>query len=101
MSSLPMLNDKIIHERPRLLILTHLASTDKRALSFGELLETLQMTSGNLSVQLKTLRDAGYITITKQFKDNKPLTTVAITIDGRKALTRYIDEMQTLISFIK
>ena len=39
--------NKIIHERARLLILTYLASNEKREVSFNELQEKLEFTSGN------------------------------------------------------
>ena len=93
--------DKIIHERSRLLILTHLASNEKREISFNALQEKLGFTSGNLSVQLKKLRQAQYVEIKKTFKDNKPYTTVSITMEGIKALNRYLDEMEGLIKSLR
>ena len=93
--------DKIIHERARLLILTHLASNEKREISFNELQEKLGFTSGNLSVQLKKLRQAEYVEIKKTFKDNKPYTTVSITMEGTMALNRYLDEMEGLIKGLR
>ncbi len=96
----PIATDKVIHERGRLLILTYLASSEKKAVSFSELQEKLGFTSGNLSVQLKTLKKAEYVTVDKQFKDNKPLTTASITPPGRKALSKYLEDMQKLIQMI-
>lgn len=96
-----LLTDKVIHERVRLFIVTLLASSDKKSCSFGEIQKKLDMTSGNLSVQLKTLGEAGYVTITKQFKDNKPLTTVSLTPEGRVALTTYVDEMEAVLLSLK
>jgi len=93
--------DKIIHERARLLILTHLASNEKREISFNELQEKLGFTSGNLSVQLKKLGQAEYVNIKKTFKDNKPYTTVSITVEGTMALNRYLDEMEGLIKALR
>jgi DNA-binding MarR family transcriptional regulator len=55
--------DKIIHERARLLILTYLASNEKKVISFNEILDKLQFSSGNLSVQLRKLQQAGYVAI--------------------------------------
>ncbi len=92
-----LVDDKIIHERARLLILTYLASHDKSAVPFGEMREKLVFTAGNLSVQLKTLEEAGYIRITKEFKDNKPLTQAALTAKGSAALKRYVEQMDGLI----
>ncbi len=93
--------DKIIHERARLLILTYLMSNQKKEISFNELQEQLQFTSGNLSIQLKKLKEAEYVEIHKTFKDNKPYTTILITPQGSKALTAYIDEMEALIQTLK
>ncbi len=93
--------DKIVHERARLRIMTYLASSEKDAVSFGELQEKLELTSGNLSIQLKKLSEVNYIEISKTFKDNKPYTTVALTAKGSKALSAYIEEMESLIKVLK
>lgn len=93
--------DKIIHERARLSILTYLAGRGPGAVSFNELQEKLSLTSGNLSIQLKKLREAGYVGIHKTFKDNKPYTTARITEKGNKALQRYINEMEGIIQLLK
>ncbi len=93
--------DKIIHERSRLLILTHLASSEKRETSFNEIREKLGFTSGNLSVQLKRLKAAEYVKIKKTFKDDKPYTTVSITPLGARALNDYLDEMEGLIKALR
>ena len=93
--------DKLIHERARLLILTHLASNEKMEFSFNELQEKLGFTSGNLSIQLKKLKAAEYVEISKTFKDNKPFTTVSITLQGTKALNSYLDEMEGLIKGLR
>jgi DNA-binding MarR family transcriptional regulator len=96
-----LVNDRIIHERARLLILTYLASSDVKAVPFSRLKEALDLTAGNLSIQLKTLVEAGYITMTKEFRDNKPLTRVSITSKGSTALRRYIEQMDDLIKRLK
>ncbi len=96
-----LVSDKIVHERARLLILTYLASHDKSAVPFGEIREKLEFTSGNLSVQLKTLEEAGYIRITKEFRDNKPLTQASLTAKGSTALKRYVEQMDGLIKKLK
>ena len=93
--------DKIIHERSRLLILSHLASNRKREISFNELREQLGFTAGNLSAQLKKLRQADYVKIQKTFRDNKPYTSVALTPKGSKALNKYLDEMEDLVKALR
>jgi DNA-binding MarR family transcriptional regulator len=89
--------DKIIHERARLLILTYIASSNKSRISFNELQSATEMTSGNLSVQIRKLEEAGYLTVIKEFKDKKPLTSVELTIKGSDALRKYIEEMNSII----
>lgn len=89
--------NKIIHERARLMILTFLASTAGGRANFVELREELKLSAGNLSVQLKTLEEAGFTTIEKSFKDNKPLTEITISLEGRKALNDYLETMERLI----
>ncbi len=96
-----LVNDKIIHERARLLILTYLASSDVKAVAFSGIKDALDFTAGNLSIQLKTLVEAGYIAITKEFRDNKPLTRGSITAKGSAALKRYIGEMDSLIKGLR
>jgi DNA-binding MarR family transcriptional regulator len=93
--------NKIIHEPARLLILSFLASSQEKERSFTELRDHLQMTAGNLSIQLKNLQDAGLIITQKSFDDNKPLTTVAITEFGANTLMDYLDEMEKLILTVK
>lgn len=97
---MPALN-KIIHERARLLILTFLASNEKKEISFNEILDNLQFSSGNLSVQLRKLEQAGYVRIHKTFKDNKPYTTISITHQGAEALKQYVAEMEEIIKTLK
>lgn len=94
-------SDKIIHERARLLILTFLASSDHKAVAFGAIKDALGFTPGNLSVQLKTLEEAGYISITKEFRDNKPLTQAAISAQGRAALKKYLEDIENLVKMLK
>ena len=96
-----LVNDKVIHERARLLILTYLASSDVKAVAFSAIRDALDFTAGNLSIQLKTLMEAGYIGITKEFRDNKPLTRASITARGAAALKRYISEMDSLIKGLR
>ena len=91
--------DKVIHERMRLGIISALAANTK--LSFTELKNLLQTTDGNISVHARKLEDAGYLTCEKSFRGRTPLTEYAITIDGRKALEKYLDHMEALIKAMK
>ncbi|MBX9616696.1 MAG: transcriptional regulator [Caulobacteraceae bacterium] len=87
--------DEVIHGRMRLGIMVYLA--DVEAADFTELKTVLEATQGNLSVHLKKLEEAGYVSIDKSFKDNKPLTRIAITPDGRAAFAAYLEALGRLI----
>ena len=93
--------DKIIHEQARLRIITFLAASDQSRVSFNQVQEKLGFSSGNLSVQLRKLAEAGYVQIEKTFKDNKPFTTVSITADGTQALQEYVKEMENIINSLR
>jgi DNA-binding MarR family transcriptional regulator len=87
--------DEVIHGRMRLGIMVYLSDADSA--DFTELKTVLEATQGNLSVHLKKLEEAGYVAIDKSFKDNKPLTRVSITRDGRRAFSAYLDAIGSLI----
>lgn len=87
--------DEVIHGRIRLGIMVYLA--DAETADFTELKSALEATQGNLSVHLKKLEEANYVTIDKSFRDNKPLTRVTITKAGRKAFAAYLEALGGLI----
>ena len=93
--------DKVIHERARLMILTYLASSESAQTGFTELRDELRISAGNLSVQLKTLEEAGYVQIEKRFVANKPYTGVALTASGQKALTAYLGELEVIVASLR
>ncbi|HSW35611.1 MAG TPA: transcriptional regulator [Candidatus Limnocylindrales bacterium] len=92
--------DRIIHEPARLQIISYLA-TGGQEIPFAELVERLDLTAGNLSVQLKRLEEAGYLSISKSFKDNRPLTSVSLTRRGMDALKHYLQGLETMIDRLK
>jgi DNA-binding MarR family transcriptional regulator len=93
--------DKVIHERARLMVLTYLASSDRAETGFTELRDELGFTAGNLSVQLKTLEEAGYIMSVKRFVGNKPFTGLSLTVEGEKALAAYLNELEVIVASLK
>jgi len=54
-------------------------------------------TAGNLSVQVNKLKEAGYIDVIKQFKDNYPQTVCKITAVGIAAFDEYVKNLQTYL----
>ena len=87
--------DRVIHEKGRMAIMSLLAATPE--LSFTEMKQTLGMTDGNLSVHLRTLQEAGYVSVTKSFHNKRPLTTCALTPQGKKAFSNYINLLERIV----
>ena len=87
--------DRVIHEKGRLAIMSMLAASPE--LSFTELRDALGMTDGNITTHIRTLQEAGYISVTKSFQNNRPLTTCALTAAGRKAFAHYINLLERII----
>jgi DNA-binding HxlR family transcriptional regulator len=87
--------DRLIHERLRLGILSALAVNS--TLTFNDLKKLLSTSDGNLSVHARKLEEADYIACEKSFEGRMPKTEYRLTSSGRKALERYLDEMESLI----
>ncbi len=88
--------DRVIHEKGRLAIMSLLAASPQ--LSFTEMRATLNMTDGNLTAHIRTLQEAGYVSITKAFEGGRPHTTYALTAAGKKAFTGYIDLLEQIVA---
>ena len=79
-------SNEIIHQPVRLRIISALATISRESqVSFNYLKDLLDLTDGNLGAHLRKLEEAGYITITKTFVNNKPHTYVEVTAAGREA----------------
>ena len=87
--------DRVIHEKGRMAIMSLLAASPE--LSFTEMRETLSMTDGNLTSHIRTLQEAGYVSIAKTYQNNRPLTTCSLTAAGRKAFVTYIDLLDQIV----
>jgi DNA-binding MarR family transcriptional regulator len=87
--------DRVIHEKGRLTIMSMLAASPE--LSFTELRDALSMTDGNLTTHIRTLQQAGYLSVTKSFQNNRPLTTCALTAAGKKAFANYINLLEQIV----
>jgi len=87
--------DRLIHERIRLGIISALATNE--SLSFNDLKRILKTTDGNLSVHARKLEEAQYISCVKFFEDRVPRTEYRLTTAGRRALARYLDQMEQWI----
>ena len=85
----------VIHERARLGIMSVLAA--RSALTFGELKSLLDLTDGNLSVHLRILEQAGYVSIEKKFVGRKPQTSVKLSKKGRLAFEHYVEVLEEIV----
>ncbi len=87
--------DPILHSQLRLAVMSLLISVKEAEFTF--LKEKTSATAGNLSVQIQKLKDAGYIDVIKQFKDNYPQTICKITPVGIEAFELYVKSLQDYI----
>ncbi len=88
--------DELILSKTRLGIMSALISGDK--LEFTYLRNTLELSDGNLSVQIRKLENAGYIKVDKLFVERKPKTFCKITGKGQKAMLNLIRSLEGIIS---
>ncbi len=91
--------DRVIHEKGRLAIMSMLAASPE--LSFTDLRDALKMTDGNLTTHIRTLQEAGYLSVTKSYKNKRPLTTCALTAPGKKAFAGYINLLERILQETK
>ena len=84
--------DPILHSQLRLAVISLLITVIEAEFTF--LREKTNSTSGNLSVQIQKLKDAGYIDVIKQFKNNYPQTICKITKEGISAFELYVKNLQ-------
>jgi DNA-binding transcriptional ArsR family regulator len=84
--------DPILHSPLRLAIMSLLIKEGE--LDFTILKEKTEATAGNISVQLKKLEEAGYISIEKSFRKNYPHTGVTISKKGLTAFEEYVNSLK-------
>ncbi|HSU51657.1 MAG TPA: transcriptional regulator [Segetibacter sp.] len=84
--------DPILHSQLRLAVMSLLMSVKEAEFTF--IREKTNSSAGNLSVQVQKLKEAGYIEVNKQFKDNYPLTTCKVTGVGIQAFDNYVKALQ-------
>ena len=80
--------DPILHSQLRLGVVSILVNVEKA--DFAYLKEKTGATSGNLSVQITKLKEAGYIDVKKKFKGNYPQTSCQITNFGKERFEIYV-----------
>ena len=87
--------DPLLHSELRLAVMSVLVNLEEA--DFVYLREATGATAGNLSVQLDKLAEAGYITIEKGFKGQKPQTLCRIAPAGLKAFSDYVEAIRSYL----
>ena len=88
--------DPLLHSQLRLAIVSMLVNSEK--VEFTYIMEETNAAAGNISIQIKKLKEAGYIKVEKTFKNNYPKTMLSITDLGVKAFESYVNELQKYIN---
>ena len=84
--------DKLLVNPTRLMIVAVLAKVEN--CDFNYLKQITETTQGNLSIQLKKLKESGYISINKSFENNYPKTSCSITKAGIKAFEDHFSNLK-------
>jgi DNA-binding MarR family transcriptional regulator len=88
----------VIHQPVRLKIMAALKALPPPALlEFVRLKKIVEATEGNLGAHIQTLEEAGYVTVEKDFADNRPRTRVKLTKEGRRAFEDYVAQLREFI----
>ena len=87
--------DPLLHSQLRLAIVSMLVGSEK--VEFTHIKEETNAAAGNISIQIKKLKEAGYIKVEKTFKNNYPKTMLSITDKGVKAFESYVNELKKYI----
>jgi DNA-binding transcriptional ArsR family regulator len=88
--------DPILHSQLRLSVMSLLIGTE--VAEFTYIREQTGATAGNLSIQITKLREAGYIEVTKKFRNNYPQTLCRITNLGRQKFVEYVDALKDYLN---
>lgn len=84
--------DNVLNQQVRLAIISILLKV--HFADFNFLKKNTNTTQGNLSHQLKKLKEVGYIEINKKFVNNYPKTICKITNKGKTAFENYVEQMK-------
>lgn len=88
--------DRVLEHRVRLAICVLLTRYDR--LSFSRLKELTAETDGNLGANLRKLEEEGFVAVTKEFVDRKPVSWYAITPKGRRNLKTHLQVLSRVIA---
>jgi DNA-binding MarR family transcriptional regulator len=88
--------DAVIHAPNRLQICCMLAGVS--TIDFATLREALDVSESVLSKHIKTLEEAGYLTVSKSPSDGRVRTWTSLTSAGRKALKGHLAALKAMMA---
>lgn len=88
--------DPVLHSHLRLAVVSLLMGVESAEFTF--LQEKTGATAGNLSIQITKLKEAGYIEVTKKFRNNYPQTSCRITPLGKQKFAEYVKALKEYLN---
>ena len=92
--------DRVFHERGRLAICSMLVA-HPGGVAFTQLLETCELTDGNLNRHLHALAEDGIVETERRTGQGRPQTIVRITRVGRERFLGYIDALESIVKDVQ
>ena len=83
--------DPLVTNPGRLRILTALAAEPEQ--EFVRLRAATRLTDGNLATHARRLQSGGLVAVEKAFRQGKPVTTLILTRQGRRALEEHVEQL--------
>ncbi len=91
--------EKVFSTPARLRIVSALVASP--TIIFSDMMNSLGLTRGNLSSHMKMLEKYEFVTVLKEFVNNRPQTSYKITELGRESFRRYVAILEEIISSTK
>lgn len=89
--------NKLIHEPARMAIVSLLYVVEEADFQF--IMNSTDLTQGNLSSHLTKLEEAGYVEIEKTFRGKRPHTIVRLTGPGQDELKSYLKTIKNFLNY--
>jgi DNA-binding HxlR family transcriptional regulator len=86
----------LLSDRVRLAIMATLAAMSE-PVDFKTLLESLNLTKGNLASHVRKLEKGKLLTVTKEFVGRKPRTTYRCTELGLQEVMKYLEKVESIL----
>ena len=90
----------LLSDRARLAIMAAICATNE-PVDFTTLLNSLELTRGNLSSHLRKLEEAKLILCRKEFVDKKPRSSYTPTANGREELQKYLKVIENALKVLE